>query len=138
MKKTWLKRTLLGVAVSTALLGSVAAYSEGTGFHRGPPTPEQIAQHEQHLLDHVGKKLNLDANQAAKLKALADLAIADHAPPASAAWPACSVLASTCSLAAWLASRFSVLPMWASMAAWCWAMSSADGGPWWKPPPSAE
>jgi len=87
MNKTWLKRTLLGVAVSTALLGSVAAYSQGSGFHHGPPSPEQIAQHEQHMLEHVGKKLNLDANQSAKLKALADLAIADHAPPAAGADP---------------------------------------------------
>jgi Spy/CpxP family protein refolding chaperone len=87
MNKTWLKRTLLGVAVSTALLGTVAAYSDETGFHRGPPTPEQIAQHEATMLAHVGKKLNLDANQAAKLKALADLAIADHAPPAAGTDP---------------------------------------------------
>jgi len=87
MNKTWLKRTLLGVAVSTALLGSVAAYSQGSGFHHGPPSPEQIAQHEQHMLEHVGKKLNLDANQSAKLKALADLAIADHAPPAAGTDP---------------------------------------------------
>ena len=69
MKKTWLKRTLLGVAVSTALLGSLAAYSaEGGGFHHGPPTAEQMAQHEARMLAHIGKKLNLDANQAAKLK----------------------------------------------------------------------
>jgi Spy/CpxP family protein refolding chaperone len=81
--KTWLKRTLTGVAVSTALLGSVAAYSEGVGFHHGPPTPEQIAQHEQTMLAHIGKKLNLDANQAAKLKALADLAVAQHTPHAA-------------------------------------------------------
>ena len=81
--KTWLKRTLTGVAVSTALLGTVAAYSQGTGFHHGPPSPEQIAKHEQMMLAHIGKKLNLDANQAAKLKALADLAIADHTPPAA-------------------------------------------------------
>jgi periplasmic protein CpxP/Spy len=77
--KTWLKRTLTGVAVSTALLGSVAAYSEGTGFHHGPPSPEQIAKHEQMMLAHIGKRLNLDANQAAKLKALGDLMVADHA-----------------------------------------------------------
>jgi periplasmic protein CpxP/Spy len=77
--KTWLKRTLTGVAVSTALLGSVAAYSEGVGFHHGPPSPEQIAQHEQMMLAHIGKRLNLDANQAAKLKALGDLMVADHA-----------------------------------------------------------
>jgi len=84
MNKTWLKRTLLGVAASTALLGAVAAYSQGTGLHHGPATPEQIAQHEQGMLAHIGKKLALDANQAARLKALADLAIADHAPAAGA------------------------------------------------------
>ena len=85
--KTWLKRTLTGVAVSTALLGSVAAYSEGAGFHHGPPTPEQIAQHEQTMLAHVGKKLNLDATQAAKLKVLGDLMVADHAPAAAGTDP---------------------------------------------------
>jgi Spy/CpxP family protein refolding chaperone len=88
MKKTWLKRTLLGVAVSTALLGSIAAYSaEGGGFHHGPPTAEQMAQHEAMMLSHIGKKLNLDANQAAKLKVLGDLMIAAHAPPAAGADP---------------------------------------------------
>jgi protein CpxP len=81
MKKTWLKRTLLGVAISTALLGTVAAYSQGTGFHHGPPTPAQIAQHEATMLAHIGKKLNLDANQAAKLKVLADLFVSQHTPP---------------------------------------------------------
>ena len=87
MMKTWLKRTLLGVAVSTALLGTVAAYSEGAGFHHGPPTPEQMAQHEAMMLGHIGKKLNLDANQAAKLKVLGDLFIAQHAPQPGAADP---------------------------------------------------
>jgi len=87
MNKTWLKRTLLGVAVSTALLGTVAAYSEGVGFHHGPPSPEQMAQHEAMMLSHIGKKLNLDANQAAKLKALGDLLIAQHAPGAAGADP---------------------------------------------------
>ena len=87
MKKTWLKRTLLGVAVSTALLGTVAAYSQGVGFHHGPPTPEQMAQHESMMLAHVGKKLNLDANQSAKLKVLADLFMAQHMPAAAGADP---------------------------------------------------
>jgi Spy/CpxP family protein refolding chaperone len=88
MKKTWLKRTLLGVAVSTALLGSLAAWSaEGGGFHHGPPTPEQMAQHEATMLAHIGKKLNLDANQAARLKALGDLLVAQHQPPAPGADP---------------------------------------------------
>ena len=81
--KTWLKRTLVGVAVTSALLGSLAAYSQGAGFHHGPPTPEQIAQHEAGMLAHIGKKLNLDANQAAKLKVLGDLLVAQHTPPAA-------------------------------------------------------
>jgi periplasmic protein CpxP/Spy len=88
MMKTWLKRTLLGVAVSSALLGSLAAYSaEGGGFHHGPPTPEQMAQHEAHMLAHIGKKLDLDANQAAKLKVLGDLMVAQHTPSAAGADP---------------------------------------------------
>lgn len=85
--KTWLKRTLVGVAVTTALFGSIAAYSQGAGFRHGPPTPEQIAQHEAGMLAHIGKKLNLDANQAAKLKVLGDLMVADHAPPAAGTDP---------------------------------------------------
>ena len=80
MTKTWLKRTLLGVAVSTALLGSLAAYSaEGGAFHHGPPSAEEMAQHEARMLAHIGKTLSLDANQAAKLKTLADQLHAQHA-----------------------------------------------------------
>ena len=80
MKKTWLKRTLLGVAVSTALLGSLAAYSaEGGGFHHGPPSAEDMAQHQAAMLAHIGKTLNLDANQAAKLQVLANALHAGHA-----------------------------------------------------------
>lgn len=82
--KTWLKRTLVGVAVSSALFGSLAAYSQGVGFHHGPPSPEQMAQHEAGMLAHIGKLLTLDANQAAKLKVLGDLMLADHAPQAGA------------------------------------------------------
>jgi Spy/CpxP family protein refolding chaperone len=68
--KTWLKRTLIGVAASAALAGSLAAYSQA---------PADPAVREAHMLEHVGKRLNLDANQAAKLKALADLLHAQHA-----------------------------------------------------------
>jgi protein CpxP len=83
MIKTWLKRTLAGVAVSSALLGGLAFAQDG-GFHHGPPTAEQMAQHEARMLAHIGKKLNLDAGQAAKLKTLADLFMAQHRPAAGA------------------------------------------------------
>ena len=86
MKKTWLKRTLLGVAVSTALLGSLAAYSaEGGGFHHGPPSAADMAQHQAAMLAHIGKTLNLDANQAAKLQVLANTLHAGHAALAGGA-----------------------------------------------------
>ena len=86
MKKTWLKRTLLGVAVSTALLGSLAAYSaEGGAFHHGPPSVEDMAQHQAAMLARIGKTLNLDANQAAKLQALANTLHAGHAALAGGA-----------------------------------------------------
>lgn len=85
MNKTWLKRTLLGVAVSTALLGSLAAYSQGAGFHHGPPSAEDMAQHQAAMLAHIGKTLNLDANQSAKLQVLANTLHAGHAALAGGA-----------------------------------------------------
>ncbi|HEX7687859.1 MAG TPA: Spy/CpxP family protein refolding chaperone [Burkholderiaceae bacterium] len=68
--KTWLKRTLIGVAACAAVAGSLAAYSQA---------PADPAVREAHMLEHVGKRLNLDANQSARLKALADLLHAQHA-----------------------------------------------------------
>jgi protein CpxP len=79
MKKNWLKRTLVGVAVCTALVGSFAAYSQGAGFHHGPPSAEDMAAHQAQMLAHIGKTLNLDANQQAKLQALATQLHAQHA-----------------------------------------------------------
>jgi protein CpxP len=71
MKKNWLKRTLVGVAVSAALVGSITAYSQGAGFHHGPPSAEDMAAHQARMLAHIGKTLALDAGQQAKLQVLA-------------------------------------------------------------------
>ena len=76
--KTWLKRTLIGVATTAALAGSIAAFSQETPFHHGPPSAQDIAQHEAHFLAHISKKLNLDANQQAKLQALVGVMKAQH------------------------------------------------------------
>jgi len=81
MKNNWLKRTLVGVAVTAALAGSVAAYSQGGDFHRGPPSAEAMAQHQSEMLAHIGKRLKLDAKQAAKLKTLADVIEAQRPGP---------------------------------------------------------
>jgi len=79
--KTWLKRTLIGVAATAALAGSLAAYSQGEmpgHWHGGPPSAADVASHEAMMLAHVGKSLDLDANQQGKLKALADQLHAQH------------------------------------------------------------
>ena len=76
MKTNWLKRTLMGVAASAALIG-VAAYAQGA-FHGGPPSAADIASHQARMLEHIGKHLNLDAAQQAKLQALANTLHAQH------------------------------------------------------------
>ena len=79
--KTWLKRTLIGAATAAALVGSLAAYSQGEmggHFHGGPPSAADMAAHEAMMLEHVGKSLDLDANQKTKLKGLADQLHAQH------------------------------------------------------------
>jgi Spy/CpxP family protein refolding chaperone len=80
--KTWLKRTLIGAAAAAALAGSLAAYSQASGpeghWHGGPPSAADMASHEAMMLAHIGKSLQLDANQQGKLKALADQLHAQH------------------------------------------------------------
>ena len=78
--KTWLKRTLIGVAASAALAGSIAAYSQGEAghWHGGPPSAADMASHEAMMLAHVGKSLDLDAAQKAKLQGLADQLHTQH------------------------------------------------------------
>lgn len=85
MNKTWLKRTLVGVAASAALLGSLAAYSQGDApphdgrFHHGPPSANEIAAREAGFLAYVTKSLSLDAGQAAKLQAVLNVEKAQRA-----------------------------------------------------------
>jgi Spy/CpxP family protein refolding chaperone len=76
---TWLKRTLIGIAATIALGGSIAAYSQAEShWHGGPPSAEDMAAHEAGMIAHIGKELDLDAAQKAKLQALADLLHKDH------------------------------------------------------------
>ncbi|HEX4510192.1 MAG TPA: Spy/CpxP family protein refolding chaperone [Burkholderiaceae bacterium] len=75
----WLKRTVVGIAAAVALGGSIAAYSQAEAhFHGGPPSAEDMAAHEAGFLAHVGKELDLDAAQKARLQALGDLLRTDH------------------------------------------------------------
>jgi Spy/CpxP family protein refolding chaperone len=78
--KTWLKRTLIGVATTAALAGSLAAYSqsEHAPWHGGPPSAADMAAHQAMMLEHIGKSLELDAGQKTKLQGLADQLHVQH------------------------------------------------------------
>ena len=76
MKTNWLKRTLMGVAASAALIG-VAAYAQGA-FNGGPPSAADMAAHQARMLEHIGKHLDLNAAQQAKLQVLANTLHAQH------------------------------------------------------------
>jgi protein CpxP len=76
---TWLKQTLIGAVATMALVGSIAAYSQAeTRFHGGPPSAEDFAGHEAHMLEHISKSLDLDAAQQARLQALSTQLHAQH------------------------------------------------------------
>lgn len=66
--KTWIRRTLIGVAASAALLGGLAAWAGHS--HRGCWS-ENRAEAKACFVDMASRKLDLDAAQKAKLDALA-------------------------------------------------------------------
>ena len=68
--KTWIKRSLIGLALTTALVGGLAvAHGHRHGWHRF--NDADIAQMKERVVERVGSKLALDATQKAKLERLA-------------------------------------------------------------------
>ena len=71
--KTWLKRTLIGLAAATTLFGGLAAWAHNHHGHGWRTmTEEDAATMKARMVDKVGSKLDLDATQKAKLGVLAD------------------------------------------------------------------
>ena len=68
--KTWIRRTLIGLAAAGALLGGLAACSHG--HQRGPMSEADIVQLRERFIDRATSKLDLDAAQKARLATLAD------------------------------------------------------------------
>lgn len=69
--KTWIRRTLIGIAATTALFGGLAAWAgHGPGGHcwhgKGDP-----AEARARMVDFASRRLDLDATQKAKLDTLA-------------------------------------------------------------------
>jgi periplasmic protein CpxP/Spy len=73
MMKTWIKRTLIGLAVAGTLFGGLAAWAHNHHGHGWRTlSAEDAAQMKARVVDRVGSKLDLDAAQKAKLGVLAD------------------------------------------------------------------
>ncbi len=71
--KTWIKLTLIGLFGATTLLGGMAAWAHEHHRHGWQSMTEQdAAQMKARMVEKIGKRLDLDTAQKAKLGALAD------------------------------------------------------------------
>ena len=71
--KTWIKRTLIGLAAATTLFGGLAAWAHNHHGHGWRTMSAEDAERmKSRLVDKLGSKLDLDAAQKAKLGLLAD------------------------------------------------------------------
>lgn len=71
--KTWIKRSLIGLAAAATLFGGLAAYAHNRmhgGWHA--MSEADAVQMKERIVERIGSKLTLDANQKAKLGVLAD------------------------------------------------------------------
>lgn len=74
--KTWIKRSLVAVGVSTLLLGTLAAC--GSHHRRGSWTDAQVSEMRGKAIERISRKLDLTAAQKPKLEALADALMAQR------------------------------------------------------------
>jgi periplasmic protein CpxP/Spy len=73
--KTWIKRTLIGLASISLLFGGMAAWAHRqAGHHMGwrSVSEADAAQMKAHLVERVGSKLDLNAEQKNRLATLAE------------------------------------------------------------------
>ena len=70
--KTWIRRSLIGLATAGALLGGLAACSHGGRFGHGSMSEADVVQLRARFLDKAASKLELDTTQQARLATLAD------------------------------------------------------------------
>ena len=75
--KTWIKRTLIGLTSVTVLLGGLAACGH-RGDHARGWSDERITEVRGKAIDKISGKLDLNADQKAKLGVLADQMIASR------------------------------------------------------------
>ena len=72
--KTWIRRTLIGLATVTVLAGGLAACGHRVAHHYGfgEMSEADAAQAKARIVERIGGRLDLDAAQKARLTVLAD------------------------------------------------------------------
>lgn len=77
--KPWIKKTLIGLAGATLLVGSLTACGSRGGHHeRGPMSEERVVEMRTKVIERVSDKLALNEAQKQKLGVLADEMIAQR------------------------------------------------------------
>jgi periplasmic protein CpxP/Spy len=76
--KPWIKKTLIGFAGATILLGGLSACGQRGGHERGPMSEERVGEMRGKVIERVSDKLELNEAQKLKLGALADEMIAQR------------------------------------------------------------
>lgn len=78
--KTWIRRTLIGLAGSLVLLGGIAACTHHGHFRHGwhAMSDEDAARFKARVVERAGRALDLDESQKGKLATLADTLREQH------------------------------------------------------------
>lgn len=76
--KTWIKRSLIALLGASVVLGGAAAWAHRQ-FGGYPMSAADIAQVKVRVVDRIGERMDLDADQKAKLTLLADRLIEQRA-----------------------------------------------------------
>jgi Spy/CpxP family protein refolding chaperone len=76
--KPWIKKTLIGFAGATILLGGLSACGHRGGHEHGPMSEERVVEMRGKVIERVSDKLELNEAQKLKLGVLADEMIAQR------------------------------------------------------------
>ena len=70
--KRWIKRSLFGLFGATILIGGLSACGHHHGHYGANMSAEDQAKFKEKMVDRVGSKLDLNADQKVRLSTLAD------------------------------------------------------------------
>lgn len=75
--KSWIKKSLFTVFGASIALGGLTACSSARPWHQDA-SPEQMAQMQGKMVERIGSKLDLNAEQKQKLQTLTDVLLAQR------------------------------------------------------------